>query len=165
MDNKPIYVFGHKNPDTDSVCAAISFSYLKNKLGLNTIPAVLGEINQETKYALNYFKFKEPYHLNDVKIQLKDIAYHKNSYIDKNTTIKDAFDYLNKYNLTGISVVEGKNKFFGYISLKEIACEVISGDFHYIETSYGNILSILKAENVLKSGNNSLSSKNKYILA
>lgn len=150
MDSKPVYVFGHKNPDTDSVCAAISFSYLKNKLGYNTIPAVLGKVNQETRYALDYFKFKIPRHLNDVKVQLRDISYHKNCYIDKNSTIKDAFDYMNKYSLTGISVVENKNKYFGYISLKEIACEVINGDFHKIDTSYGNIISVLKGEKVLK---------------
>ena len=150
MDSKPIYVFGHKNPDTDSVCAAISFSYLKNKLGYNTIPAILGNINQETKYALSYFGFKVPYHLNDVKIQLRDISYHKNCFIDKNSTIKDAFDYINKYSLTGVSVVENKNKYFGYVSLKEIACEVINGDFHVIKTSYGNIISLLKGTNILK---------------
>ena len=150
MDSKPIYVFGHKNPDTDSVCAAISFSYLKKKLGYNTIPAILGNINQETKYALSYFGFKVPYHLNDVKIQLRDISYHKNCFIDKNSTIKDAFDYINKYSLTGVSVVENKNKYFGYVSLKEIACEVINGDFHVIKTSYGNIISLLKGTNILK---------------
>lgn len=150
MDSKPIYVFGHKNPDTDSVCAAISFSYLKKKLGYNTIPAILGNINQETKYALSYFGFKVPYHLNDVKIQLRDISYHKNCFIDKNSTIKDAFDYINKYSLTGVSVVENKNKYFGYVSLKEIACEVINGDFHVINTSYGNIISLLKGTNILK---------------
>lgn len=150
MDNKPIYVFGHKNPDTDSVCAAISFSYLKKKLGYNTIPAILGNINQETKYALSYFGFKVPYHLNDVKTQLRDINYHKNCYIDKNSTIKDAFDFMNKYSLTGLSVVENRNKYYGYISLKEIACEVINGDIHKINTSYGNIISILKGTNILK---------------
>ena len=150
MEDKPIYVFGHKNPDTDCVCSAISFSYLKNQLGFNTIPAVLGNINQETKYALSYFGFKVPYHLNDVKIQLRDINYHKNCFIDKNGTIKDAFDFMNKYSLTGLSVVENKNKFFGYISLKEIACEVINGDFHNINTSYGNIISILNGTKVLK---------------
>ena len=150
MDNKPIYVFGHKNPDTDAVCAAISFSYLKKKLGYNTIPAILGNINQETKYALSYFGFKVPYHLNDVKTQLRDINYHKNCYIDKNSTIKDAFDFMNKYSLTGLSVVENKNKYYGYISLKEIACEVINGDIHKINTSYGNIISILKGTNILK---------------
>ena len=46
------YVFGHRKPDTDSICASISLSYLKNKLGLKTEPRTLGEINKETKYAL-----------------------------------------------------------------------------------------------------------------
>ena len=150
MNNKPIYVFGHKNPDTDSVCAAISFSYLKNKLGYNTIPAVLGDINQESKYVLDYFGFKTPHHLNDVKTQIKDVMYHRNCFIDKNSTIKDAFDFMNKYSLTGVSVVENKNKYFGYLSLKEIAWEVINGDFHKLDTSYGNIISVLKGQKILK---------------
>ena len=150
MDKKVIYIFGHKNPDTDSVCAAIGLSYLKNKLGYNTIPAILGGINPETKYALDFFKVKEPYHLNDVKLQLRDVNYHKNNFIDKNSTLKDAFDYMHKYSLTGIPVVEGKNKYFGYISWKEVADEVINGDFHKIDTSYGNILDILDGEKILK---------------
>jgi manganese-dependent inorganic pyrophosphatase len=150
MDTKLTYIFGHKNPDTDSVCAAISFSYLKNKLGFNTRPAVLGDVNSETKYALDYFKFKVPYHLNDVKLQIKDVSYHKNCFIDKNTTIKDAFDYLHKHSLTGVGVVENKNQYYDYISLKEIACEVINGDFHKLETSYDNIVSVLKGNKVLK---------------
>ena len=150
MNNKTIYIFGHKNPDTDAVCAAIALSYLKNKLGYNTIPAVLGPINGETKYALDYFKFKEPYHLNDVKLQIKDVDYHRNNFIDKNSTIKDAFDYIKKHNLTGIPVIEGKRKYFGYVSLKEIAHEVISGDFHKVDTSYGNLLDMLRGNKVLK---------------
>ena len=107
MDKKRIYIFGHKNPDTDSVCAAIALSYLKNTLGLNTIPCVLGNINVETKFALDYFNVKVPYHLNDVRLQLRDVNYHKNNFIDKNSTIKYAFDYMNKYSLTGLPIVEG----------------------------------------------------------
>ena len=148
--NNITYIFGHKNPDTDSICAAISLSYLKNQLGFNTRPACLGNINAETKYALDYFGFKEPYHLNDVRLQIKDVNYHKECYIDKNLSIKDAFDYMNKYSLTGIPVVENKNKYYGYVSLKEIAREVINGDYHKIDTSYGNILNILKGEKILK---------------
>ena len=53
---KMTYVIGHKKPDTDSVCASISYSYLKNKLGWTTEPRVLGNINKETKFALDYFK-------------------------------------------------------------------------------------------------------------
>ena len=74
MNNKPIYIFGHKNPDTDSVCGAIALSYLKNQLGFNTIPCVLGNVNSETKYALDYFKVKVPTFLNDVKLQIKDVS-------------------------------------------------------------------------------------------
>lgn len=150
MNDKLTYIFGHKNPDTDSVCSAISLSYLKNKLKMNTIPAVLGSINSESKFALNYFGFKHVYHLNDVKLQIKDVNYHRNCYIDKNLSIKDAFDYMNKYSLTGIPVVENNNKYFGYVSLKEISKEIINGDYHRINTSFGNILNILKGEKILK---------------
>lgn len=150
MKGKVTYIFGHKNPDTDSICASIALSYLKNKLGFNTVASTLGNLNPETKYALNYFNVKEPYHLNDVKLQLKDVAYHKGCFIDKNVPIKDAFDYMNKYSLTGIPVVENKNKYYGYVSLKEVAREIITGDFHKINTSYGNLISVLKGTPVLK---------------
>lgn len=150
MNGKLTYIFGHKNPDTDSICGAISLSYLKNKLGMNTIPSALGNLNSETKYALDYFKAKEPFHLNDVKLQIKDVAYHKNCFIDKNVPIKDAFDYMNKYSLTGIPVVENKNKYYGYVSLKEVAKEIITGDFHKINTSYGNLISTLNGEKIFK---------------
>ena len=150
MKEKVTYIFGHKNPDTDTICAAISLSYLKNKLGLNTIPATLGNINEETKYALKSFGIKEPVHLNDVKLQIKDVNYHRDCFIDKNVSIKDAFDYIHKYSLTGVGVVENKNKYYGYVSLKEIAKELISGKCDKLNTSYGNIIKILNGKKILK---------------
>lgn len=150
MNGKVTYIFGHKNPDTDSICASIALSYLKNKLGFNAVASTLGNLNPETKFALNYFNVKEPYHLNDVKLQIKDVSYHKGCFIDKNVPIKDAFDYMNKYSLTGIPVVENKNKYYGYVSLKEVAREIINGDFHKINTSYGNLISVLKGTQILK---------------
>ena len=73
-----VYVFGHRNPDTDSVTAAIALSHLKKELGVNAVPAVLSGINLETKYVLQYFGVKEPIFLNDVKIKVKDLNYTKN---------------------------------------------------------------------------------------
>ena len=55
-----ILVFGHKNPDTDTICSAIAYVELKNKLGKDVKAVGLGEINEETKYALNYFKVEKP---------------------------------------------------------------------------------------------------------
>ena len=76
-----VLIFGHKKPDTDSVVAAISLSYLKNKLGMNCEPRVLGEINSETKFILDYFNIKHPKYLNDVKLEVKDVNYLKNNFV------------------------------------------------------------------------------------
>ena len=74
------YIFGHKNPDTDSVCSSIALSYLKNALGEKTVPKVLGAINNETKFVLDYFKVDTPSYLNDVKVRIKNIKYDKKEF-------------------------------------------------------------------------------------
>lgn len=53
---RPIYAIGHRNPDTDSICAAISYAHLKTELGANVVPARAGSINKETAFVLQYFK-------------------------------------------------------------------------------------------------------------
>ena len=88
------YVFGHRNPDTDSVCSAISLSYLKNALGDNTVPRVLGHINKETKFVLDYFKVKEPEYLNNAKIQIRNVHYNKGTYVYDKMSIKEVIDYM-----------------------------------------------------------------------
>jgi manganese-dependent inorganic pyrophosphatase len=62
-----LLIFGHKNPDTDSVCSAISLAYLKNQLGIKATPYVLGEVRKEAKYALDYFKVDAPQVLTSCK--------------------------------------------------------------------------------------------------
>ena len=47
------FIFGHRKPDTDSICSTIALSYLKNKLGQNTVPVALSSLNDETKFVLN----------------------------------------------------------------------------------------------------------------
>ena len=79
-----IYVFGHQRPDTDAITGSITLSYLKNKLGMNTEPRALGHVNDETKYVLDYFNVKEPKYLNDVRLQIRDIDYHKNFFVNQN---------------------------------------------------------------------------------
>ena len=59
-------------------------------------------------------------------------------------------DYMSKYNLTGLPIVENKNKYYGYVSLKELAREIVNGDYHKINTSYGNLLNVLRGNKVLK---------------
>jgi len=62
-----VYVIGHKNPDTDSVCAAIAYAHFKKKIDCDDDykPAVTGPINSETKFILDYFKMETPEILTD----------------------------------------------------------------------------------------------------
>ncbi|WP_339063834.1 manganese-dependent inorganic pyrophosphatase [Tepidibacillus marianensis] len=68
-----ILVVGHKNPDTDSICSAIAYSDLKNKLGLHAEPVRLGEINSETKFALIHFQMEAPRLVETVANEVKSI--------------------------------------------------------------------------------------------
>ncbi len=145
-----IYIFGHQKPDTDSICASISLSYLKNKLGQNTEPMTLGEINNETKFVLDYFNFKQPKYLNDVKLQIKDIEYKKNCYMHKDESIYKAFNYMSDNELSGLPIIDDNNKLFGLVTLKELAKELIQGNFTHLNTSYDNILNTLSGEEILK---------------
>lgn len=147
---KKIAIFGHKNPDTDSVCGAISLSYLKNQLGFNTEPRVLGEINNETKFALDYFNVKTPNLLEDVKVKIKDITYHKDYYIKENSSIFDTYHSMNDKNITGIPLVDSNKKFVGYVSLKEIARAMIDDTTNYLDTTFDNIISTLNSLNYVR---------------
>ena len=145
-----IYIFGHQNPDTDAVCSAISLSYLKNKQGLDTEARLLGHLSKETKFALDYFNVKEPSYLNDVKLQLKDLEYHKGLFIDENESIINTYNYLIENRVTGTPVVCNNNKYKGIITIQNIAKELIKGDFNNLEASYNNIVSAINGEEILK---------------
>ncbi len=147
---KMTYVIGHKKPDTDSACASISYSYLKNKLGWTTEPRVLGNINKETKFALDYFKVEEPKYLNDVKVQIKNMSYLKDAYINEHTSIAKTFEELQRLGVTGLPLVDENNKLKGYINVKEMAKNIIQGDIYELNTSYQNILEVLNGKEVLK---------------
>ncbi len=68
-----VLVFGHKNPDTDTICSAIAYANLKSALGVNAEPIRLGEINSETKYALEYFQVNEPRLVEKVSQEAKQV--------------------------------------------------------------------------------------------
>ncbi len=145
-----IYIFGHKVPDTDSVCASISLSYLKNKLGLNTEPRVLGTLNKETKFVLDYFNVPEPEFLNDVKVQIKNMHYNTEAMVEEHTSIYETYKYLVQCGVTGLPLVNKNKKLTGYVNVKGISKYLIEGDINYLYTSYDNILNSLNAVEILR---------------
>lgn len=147
---KKTYIFGHRKPDTDSVMSAIGLSYFKNQIGDNTEPRILGNINKETKYALKYFDLKQPEYLNDVKLQLKDVNYHKGFMIHDTDSIYDGYQMMLKEGVTGIPVVKEDKSFLGLITIKDLSHIVVSDNFEELYTSYENIEKVLKGEEVVK---------------
>ena len=145
-----LYIFGHKNPDTDSITSAIALSYLKRNLGYDATPYALGELNKETKFVLDYFKVKYPRYLNDVKLQMKDINYHRNYFINYRASIEEAYTYMTDHNITGIPIVDNQNKFIGLITAKTVAKYLINGDYNKLKTSYENILKTLEGIKITK---------------
>ncbi len=138
-----IYIFGHKMPDTDTVCASISLSYLKNKQGLTTEPRVLGTLNKETKFVLDYFHIPEPEFLNDVKVQVRNMHYNKEAMIEEHLSVYEAYKEMVEYEVTGFPLVNKHKKLTGYVNVKEISKFLIDGDITYLNTSYDNILKTL----------------------
>ncbi len=145
-----IYIFGHKKPDTDSVTASIALSYLKNQLGFSTTPRVLGDVNNETKFVLQYWKVKEPKYLNDVSLQIKDIQYLKDFHMNGKYSIMDGLNYMNEQLVSTLPIVDNYNKFKGLVSMKDIAKSQIMGDINQVNTSYSNLIKSLSAEEILK---------------
>ncbi len=149
-----IYVAGHRKPDTDSISSAIALSYLKNKLGMNTIPVALSDINLETKFALDYFNVEEPMFLNDVKVKIKDVNYKTNYFIDGNESIFKGYNLMQEENLSKIPVVDNNQNFIGVLGMKDIAKDQIEGNFKKLNSTYENILATLKGVEVLKFNEN-----------
>ncbi len=147
---KKTFIFGHRKPDTDSVMAAIALSYLKNQIGKNTEPRVLGTINKESHYALKYFHIKEPKYLNDVKLQLKDIKYHKGFYIKDTKSVYDGYQAMLKEELTGIPVCKEDGTLSGLVTLKDLSHNLVNENVEDLYTSYDNILHVLKGEEIVR---------------
>ena len=145
-----VYIFGHRNPDTDSITSAIALAYLKRKLGYDANPYTLGELNKETKFVLDYFKIKTPKYLNDVKLQMKDLNYHKNYFINYHASIDEAYSYMTEHNITGIPIVDNQNKFIGLITAKTVAKYLINGNYNELKTSYENLLKTLDGIKITK---------------
>ena len=143
-------IFGHQKPDTDSVTSAIVLSYLKNQLGEDTEPRVLGNINKETKFVLDYFDFETPKYLNDVRLEIKDVDYVTDCFLHETDSIYKGCNYMNETKIGTIPVISKDGKYLGAVSMKDVAGNLISGKLEYINTSYDNLLEALKAKEILR---------------
>ncbi len=121
MNNDIIYIFGHRHPDTDSICSSIAYADLKCKMGLNAEARRLGEINKETAFILDYFNLPVPPLLESIKTQVSDLQIDCLEKLSPNTTIKRAWSLMENSNISStLPVVDDNEKLIGLVSLSDI---------------------------------------------
>ena len=148
IEPKKVWVVGHKNPDTDSICAAISYAYLKNQLGEREyVPKRAGAISEETRYVLDYFKAEDPELITDVGAQLKDISIRKTTGVSSQISLKKAWETMKKLDVVTLPVTNRLGKLEGIIVTKDIATSYMDVyDSHVLSkarTQYKNIAETL----------------------
>ncbi len=118
-----VFVVGHKNPDTDSICSAIAFAELKNKLDPDRhyVPYRAGPINGETRYVLEQFGMEIPAYLVDVGTQVKDMDIRKSPKVDRECSLKRAWSIMKENSLVTLPVRNEDDSLDGLISVGDIA--------------------------------------------
>lgn len=116
-----VYIVGHKNPDTDSICSALAYADLKQKLGMDAIACRLGPLNEETKFVLKRFDMMNPLLLTDARSQLKDIDMDKPTIVKAKCSMKEAWEKLFVLKNKSLFVTDEKQKLMGIVSTSNLA--------------------------------------------
>ncbi|MGL4774111.1 MAG: putative manganese-dependent inorganic diphosphatase [Clostridium sp.] len=116
-----IYVTGHKNPDSDSICAAYGYAEFKNKTGdTPAIPVRLGNVNQETQFILDSFGVKAPEFLKTVKLKVEDLKFDNISPVTADISLKMAWNIMREKNIKTLPVADANDHLVGVLSISNL---------------------------------------------
>lgn len=117
----PIYVIGHRNPDTDSICSAIGYAHMKQAMGENAIAARTGKVNAETKFVLEKLGFEKPQLIMDLYPRVRDIMNSKIVIARTNDTLRDLGNMMKTHHVKAVSVVDEHQMLVGVVSLGDFS--------------------------------------------
>ena len=118
-----IFVIGHKNPDTDSICSAMAYADIKNRTSqkVKYIPKRAGQINEETEYVLNRFGMLPPGYLSNIGTQVKDMDIRMSPDADKSMSLKNAWDLMMEKSIVSLPIRDREGQLEGLITIGDIA--------------------------------------------
>ncbi|MBQ0078664.1 MAG: putative manganese-dependent inorganic diphosphatase [Eubacterium sp.] len=155
MNKREIIVIGHKNPDTDSICSAIAYSELKNRIDQNNtyVPMRAGVVSKETKYVLDRFGVEEPEYIANVGAQVMDMELRRTPGVSEDMTIREVWDKMGVNEAVTQPVIDEDEKIIGIITKGDIAktfMELHDNNFlAQAGPTYGNIADTLRGEVVV----------------
>ena len=146
-----IYVTGHKNPDSDSICAAYAYAEFKNKIGdVETVACRLGNVNQETKFILDYFNAESPKFLNTVKLKVEDLQFDNISPVSPDISLKTAWSIMRDKNIKTLPVADENDHLLGVLAVANLtSCYMDIWDNRILaksNTTLDNIIDTLSAK-------------------
>lgn len=147
---RPVFVIGHKNPDTDSICSAIAYANLKKKItGEEYVARRAGHLNEETQYILERFKVEAPEYIKDVGTQVKDIEIRETEGVSENISLKEAWTLMKENNVVTLPITTKERNLIGLITIGDIATSYMdmydSSILATANTKYQNIIETLDA--------------------
>lgn len=120
MKRNPIYVVGHKNPDTDAIVSAIAYAEYKREKGFDAVAGRVGSVSSETEYLLEKFGYEDPQRLYTAKSILKEIEMDKAAMANKEMTMKEALDKILKLKNRGLIVTDKRKHLEGIVTLDDL---------------------------------------------
>lgn len=122
-NQEKIFVIGHKNPDTDSICSAIAYADIKNRTTQDKrfIAKRAGQINEETQYVLNRFEVQPPGYLSNIGTQVKDMDIRISPEADKSMSLKNAWDIMQENSIVSLPIRDKNGMLEGLITIGDIA--------------------------------------------
>ena len=155
---RTVCVIGHKNPDTDSICAAISYTYLKKQLEkpdgrYQYVACRAGSVSAETQFVLDYFHVPQPLFIENIGTRVKDLEIRRTPGVDAKISVKDAWNLMNTQNVFTLPITDAESHLQGLITINDIAKSYMDENDSAIvsvaRTPYRNIMETLDAEMVV----------------
>ena len=151
---RKVNVIGHVNPDTDSICSAIAYAYLKNQASeMACEPRRAGQLNRETEFVLKHFGVNPPRLCTDVSPQIKDIDIRQQPGIDGEMSLKDALSLMRDVEIDTLCITDPEQELLGLITVRDIANANMdmmdTGVLADAKTSYKNVVSTLDGEMIV----------------
>ncbi|RKM62725.1 putative manganese-dependent inorganic diphosphatase [Butyrivibrio sp. XB500-5] len=166
--NRPVIVIGHKNPDTDSICAAITYANLKSKItGDEYIACRAGHLNEETQFVLSHFGVEVPAYIKDVRTQVRDMEIRILEGVGSDLSLKKAWAKMRDAEVVTLCVTEN-DELSGIVTTNDIVetyMDVIDpGILSQAHTSYKNIVETIDGELIVGDISDNLT-KGKVVIA
>lgn len=149
QNQQPVRVFGHRHPDTDSVCAAITYSHLKNQIDPSRVyePCRAGLLSRETRFVLEHFDVQPPQICLDVRPQIKDVGFRTVTGVDADISLRQAWLTMRNDHVDTLCITDKSGKLEGIITSNDMTGASMDMLDAYIlaksQTSYQNIVETL----------------------